>query len=93
MTLTKAQLVDKIFQTHGLSKTQSSDAVELFLETIKNCLEKNEDVLITSFGKFKVKQKNPRRGHNPQTGEKLIVKGRKVVVFYWSRKLREKINK
>ena len=93
MTLTKAHLADKIFKTHAMSKEQSRLAVELFLETIKGCLENNEDVLITSFGKFKVKQKNPRRGHNPQTGEKLIVKGRKVVVFYWSRKLREKINK
>ena len=62
------------------------------LETIKKTLENGEDVLISGFGKFLVKEKNERRGRNPATGNNLILDARRLVTFKCSGKLREKIN-
>lgn len=92
MTLTKADLVQKVYQEHNLTKAQASDAVETFLKIAKNCLENGEDLLVSGFGKFNVKDKKARRGRNPQTGEELILSARKVVTFKPSGILRERIN-
>ena len=92
MTLTKADLVQKVYQEHNLTKAQASEAVETFLKIAKNCLENGEDLLVSGFGKFNVKDKKARRGRNPQTGEELILAARKVVTFKPSGILREKIN-
>ncbi len=92
MTLTKADLVQKVYQEHNLTKAQASDAVETFLKIAKNCLENGEDLLVSGFGKFNVKEKKARRGRNPQTGEELILSARKVVTFKPSGILRERIN-
>lgn len=69
MTLTKDLIIDSIRKDCGLVKTQSAKLFETLLETIKSALESGEDVLISGFGKFSVKDKNERRGRNPQTGE------------------------
>jgi integration host factor subunit alpha len=62
------------------------------LEIIKSTLESGEDVLISGFGKFEVKEKNARRGRNPQTGSDLMLGARRVVIFKCSGVLREKMN-
>jgi integration host factor subunit alpha len=91
MTLTKSDIVAKIHEL-GFTKKKSVDIVESLLEIIKGTLEKGEDVLISRFGKFCVREKNKRRGRNPATGSDLILKERRVVTFKCSGKLREKIN-
>ena len=93
MTLTKADLVDSIYNQVGLSKTKSIQMVESLLEIIKKTLENGEDVLISGFGKFCVKEKRKRKGRNPQTREDLMLDSRRVVTFRCSGVLRDKINK
>ena len=76
MTLTKADLVQKVYKSHdNLTKAQATQAVESLLSTMKNCLASGEELLISGFGKFNVKDKNARRGRNPQTGQELILDG------------------
>lgn len=93
MTLTKADLIDSIYNQVGLSKTKSAQVVELLLESIKKTLESGEDVLISGFGKFCVKEKRERSGRNPWTGEELMLGERRVVKFRCSGTLREKLSR
>ena len=92
MTLTKAKIVDVIHNELGFPKNKSAELVEILLEQIKSTLEKGEDVLISGFGKFCVKEKKQRRGRNPATGDDMILARRRVVTFRCSHLLREKIN-
>ncbi|MFW5936857.1 MAG: integration host factor subunit alpha [Desulfosalsimonas sp.] len=91
MALTKNKIVESVNEL-GFTKKKSVDIVESLLEIIKRSLENDEDVLVSGFGKFCVKQKNTRRGRNPATGEDLLLNARKVVTFKCSGKLRERIN-
>ncbi len=91
MTLTKNDLVAQVNEL-GFTKKKSVDIIETLIEIIKGTLEKGEDVLISGFGKFCVKEKNARRGRNPATGSDLILRERKVITFKCSGKLRDKIN-
>lgn len=91
MTLTKNDIVEKI-QAVGFAKKTAVSAVESLLEIIKQTLEAEEDVLVTGFGKFCVKEKKPRRGRNPATGSDMTLWGRRVVTFKCSGKLRERVN-
>ncbi len=92
MALTKAQMIDSIYRQVDLPKIRSVQVVESLLEIIKKSLENGEDVLISGFGKFCVKEKRKRRGRNPQTGENLMLAERRVVRFRCSGRLRDKIN-
>jgi integration host factor subunit alpha len=92
MKLTKARVVDQISKEIGLPKNESTEVVETLIEIIKSTLESGEDVLISGFGKFCVKEKNERRGRNPATGDEMILKPRRVVTFRCSATLRDKIN-
>jgi integration host factor subunit alpha len=92
MTLTKAMVVDAIHDQLGYPKNKSAEMLEILLELIKKNLEKGEDVLISGFGKFCVKDKNERRGRNPATGADMVLDKRRVVTFRCSHLLREKIN-
>ena len=92
MSITKAHLADSINDKLRLPKNQSVQAVESIIEIIKKTLENGEDVLITGFGKFFVKEKKKRRGRNPATGEDLMLGSRRVVGFKCSGKLRDKMN-
>jgi integration host factor subunit alpha len=92
MTLTKAQIVDLIHEELPFPKNKSTEVIEGLIEIIKSSLANGEDVLISGFGKFCVKNKRERRGRNPATGNDLILEKRKVVTFKCSGKLREKIN-
>jgi integration host factor subunit alpha len=91
MALTKNDIVTRVHSL-GFTKNKSVKIIEALLEIIKSTLEKGEDVLLSGFGKFRVKQKNKRRGRNPATGDDLTLKERKVVTFKCSGKLRDKIN-
>ncbi len=91
MTLTKANIVDAIHNELGFPKNRSA-LIEILLEQIKSTLEKGEDVLISGFGKFCVKNKKERRGRNPATGDDMMLSQRQVVTFRCSHLLREKIS-
>ena len=93
MSITKAQLADSIHNQLGLPKNQSVQVFESILEIIKKTLGNGEDVMISGFGKFYVKEKRGRRGRNPQTGEDLMLGSRRVVGFKCSGKLRDRINR
>ena len=93
MTLTKTQIVETIAEQNGFPKNQSSKIVEILLELIKNSLVSGEDVMISGFGKFCVKEKKERRGRNPATGEDMMLAPRRIVTFKWSGKLRNRINR
>jgi integration host factor subunit alpha len=92
VALTKEKIIDSIYNQVGLSKSQSRTVVERLLEIMKQSLESGEDILISGFGKFVVKEKSARRGRNPQTTEDLQLRARRVVVFKTSGVLRDKIN-
>ncbi len=91
MALTKNDIVASV---HGLGygKKESVDIIETLLDIIKNTLADGNDLLVSGFGKFCIKNKNKRRGRNPATGADLILKERKVVTFKCSGKLRDKVN-
>ena len=92
MALTKAHIVEAIYHKCDVTKKQSAELVDSLLEIIKKTLESGEDVLITGFGKLCVKDKNKRKGRNPQTGEDLMLESRRVVTFKCSSVLRDKLN-
>ena len=93
MTLTKAHIIQDIHENCGLTKSESVELAESIFEIIKSTLESGEDVLISGFGKFCVKEKNPRRGRNPATGYDLTLDARRVVTFKCSGVLKDKLNR
>jgi integration host factor subunit alpha len=92
MALTKKDIVDRMQSELGFLRKQSIEITESLLELIKASLESGDDVLVSGFGKFCVKEKKARKGRNPATGEDLMLKPRRVVTFKWSGKLREKVD-
>ena len=92
MSITKAHLADSIRTRLGLPQNKSVQVLESILEIIKKTLENGEDVMITGFGKFYVKEKRKRRGRNPATGEDLMLGSRRVVRFKCSGRLRDRMN-
>ncbi len=93
MTLTKADLIQQVYNQHeGLTKIQAIDSVEAFLSISKNSLINGSDLLLSRFGKFNVKDKKSRKGRNPQTGGELMLDARRVVTFSPSGILKKKVN-
>ena len=92
MALTKLGIVEQLQSGLGFPKKESVDTVESLLEIIKSTLVSGEDVLVSGFGKFCVKDKKERKGRNPATGEDAILSARRVVTFRCSRTLRSKVN-
>jgi len=92
MALTKDKLISRLQTQLGLTKLESQQAVGRLFELLKGTLANGEDLLISGYGKFSVRQKNARRGRNPQTKEALMLKARKVLVFKASGVLRKRIN-
>ena len=90
--MTKADIVEAVSSKCGFSKKESSDLVEGVFLLIKGCLESGEDLKISGFGKFEVKQKKRRRGRNPQTGETLEISARRVLSFKPSQILKSAVN-
>src|SRR5690606_7115396 len=92
MTITRADLSEVVYQKVGLSRTESAALVELVLREITDCLARGENVKLSSFGSFIVRQKGRRIGRNPKTGEEVPIEPRKVMVFKPSNILKSRIN-
>jgi len=92
MALTKDKIINEVYTQLGLRKSDARQVVEQLLEIMKGTLQSGEDLLISGFGKFVVKEKKARRGRNPQTRRDLQLRARRVVVFKTSGILRKKIN-
>ena len=91
MALTKADLVDDLFEQIGLTKLEAKDLVELFFEEIRVALERGEPVKLSGFGNFDLREKNERPGRNPKTGEEIPITARRVVTFHPGQKLRAQV--
>ena len=92
MALTKAQMVKVNSKQNGFSLKQSSEIIETLLVLINKTLDSGEDVLISNFGRFCVKEKNERKGRNPATGEDMMLAPKRVLTFKCSGTLRRKID-
>jgi integration host factor subunit alpha len=92
VTMTKGDIVERIYDKVGFSKKEANDVVESIFEILKQRLEKGEKVKISGFGNFVVNQKRPRKGRNPQTGEEIIITGRRVLTFKASQVLKKSMN-
>jgi len=91
-TITRAQLGEAVYQEVGLSRNESSELLESVLKHMSDALSSGENVKITSFGSFSVRQKGERIGRNPKTGEEVPISPRKVIVFRPSQMLKARIN-
>jgi integration host factor subunit alpha len=91
MTLTKKGIIDSIYEKTGITKKECLSAVESTFEIIKQELESGKPVMISGFGKWLIRAKNPRKGRNPQTGDEITISGRKVVTFKSSLKFKKEI--
>jgi len=92
MSLTKRDIIESVYEHIDRPKTECIDIVESFFHIIKSELEKGNDVMISGFGKWTVKEKNKRMGRNPQTGEDMTIDARKVITFKPSNVLRDKVS-
>ncbi|NVN93551.1 MAG: integration host factor subunit alpha [Desulfuromonadales bacterium] len=90
--MTKADIVEKIMTGTGLTKRDSAEIMEALFSIMKSTLEQGENLKISGFGSFVVKQKNDRKGRNPQTGETITIASRRIVTFKPSTILRNAIN-
>lgn len=91
-TMTKADIVEKVYEKIGLSKKEASEYVELVFNSLKEVLEKGEKVKISGFGNFIVREKNSRIGRNPQTGDQITISARRVLTFRPSQVLKAILN-
>jgi integration host factor subunit alpha len=92
MTMTKADIVERIYEKVGFSKKEATEIVESIFEVVKRRLERGEKVKVSGFGNFVVNEKRPRKGRNPQTGEEIIITGRRVLTFKASQVLKKTMN-
>jgi integration host factor subunit alpha len=92
MTVTKAHIVENLFAKNFFTKGESAQIIETLFELMKQSLEQGDDVLISGFGKFCVREKHQRTGRNPQSGEPVELPPRTVVTFKCSGNLKKKIN-
>jgi integration host factor subunit alpha len=88
MTLTKAELADLLFEKVGLNKREAKDMVEAFFDEVRNALEEGNNVKLSGFGNFQLRDKPQRPGRNPKTGEAIPITARRVVTFHASQKLK-----
>ncbi len=91
MTITKNTLVEMLHNEVGLNKREAKEFIELFFETLKKNLENGNDIKISGFGNFTLREKNARPGRNPKTGEEVLIKERRVVTFKSGLKLKNKL--
>ncbi|MBL4765773.1 MAG: integration host factor subunit alpha [Colwellia sp.] len=91
MALTKAEVAEHLFEKVGLSKRDAKDMVEMFFEDIRETLESGEQVKLSGFGNFDLRQKSERPGRNPKTGEDIPISARKVVTFRPGQELKSRV--
>jgi len=92
MTMTKAGIVNDVYERVGVTKKEAAEYVDAVFETMKDNLSDGEDVKISGFGKFEVRQKGQRVGRNPRTGEEIMIPERKVPRFKVSQVLKDELN-
>lgn len=91
MSLTKADIANRLFDEVGLNKREAKEFVDAYFETIKSALENGENVKLSGFGNFQLREKNERPGRNPKTGEEIPISARRVVTFRPGQKLRARV--
>ncbi|TCO83450.1 integration host factor subunit alpha [Plasticicumulans lactativorans] len=91
MALTKADMAERLFDELGLNKREAKELVELFFEEIRGALEDGEQVKLSGFGNFDLRDKNQRPGRNPKTGEEIPITARRVVTFRPGQKLKTRV--
>ena len=89
--LTKAEMAEKLFEELGLNKREEKEVVELFFEVVRSSLESNEQVKLSGFGNFDLRDKSQRPGRNPKTGEEIPITARRVVTFRPGQKLKARV--
>ena len=91
MSLTKADIADRLFDEVGLNKREAKEFVDAYFEAIREALEKGENVKLSGFGNYQLREKNQRPGRNPKTGEEIPISARKVVTFRPGQKLKIRV--
>jgi integration host factor subunit alpha len=91
MALTKADMAERLFEEVGLNKREAKEFVEAFFEIIRGSLEQGEQVKLSGYGNFDLRQKNERPGRNPKTGEEIPISARRVVTFRPGQKLKSRV--
>ena len=91
MSLTKADIADRLFNEVGLNKREAKAFVDAYFEIIREALETGENVKLSGFGNFQLREKNQRPGRNPKTGEEIPISARRVVTFRPGQKLRARV--
>ena len=89
--LSKSEIAEKLYEELGFNKREAKEIVELFFEEIRSSLENNEQVKLSGFGNFDLRDKNQRPGRNPKTGEEIPISARRVVTFRPGQKLRARV--
>src|SRR5210317_272659 len=89
--LTKADLAEMLYEELGLNKREAKEIVEMFFEEIRTALENNQQVKLSGFGNFDLRDKNTRPGRNPKTGEEIPISARRVVTFKPGQKLKARV--
>jgi integration host factor subunit alpha len=91
MALTKAEMAERLFQELGLNKREAKEMVELFFEELRMALERGEQVKLSGYGNFDLRDKKQRPGRNPKTGEEIPISARRVVTFRPGQKLKARV--
>jgi len=91
MSLTKADIADRLFEVVGLNKREAKEFVDAYFEAIREELERGENVKLSGFGNFQLRVKSQRPGRNPKTGEEIPISARRVVTFRPGQKLRARV--
>jgi integration host factor subunit alpha len=91
MALTKADMAERLFEELGLNKREAKEMVELFFEEIRQALERGQQVKLSGFGNFDLREKKQRPGRNPKTGEEIPISARRVVTFRPGQKLKARV--
>lgn len=91
MALTKADLAERLFEELGLNKREAKEIVEMFFEEIRGALEQGQQVKLSGFGNFDLRDKKQRPGRNPKTGQEIPITARRVVTFRPGQKLKAKV--
>lgn len=91
MSLTKADIADRLFEEVGLNKREAKEFVDAYFETIRTALEEGDNVKLSGFGNFQLREKKQRPGRNPKTGEEIPISARRVVTFRPGQKLRSRV--
>ena len=91
MSLTKADIADRLFEEVGLNKREAKEFVDAYFETIRSALQDGDNVKLSGFGNFQLREKNQRPGRNPKTGKEIPISARRVVTFRPGQKLRARV--